>query len=224
MAADDTLVTARHFEYLAQRTTPEDPFLVELKAAALEAGIPAIWIGPGQLSFLSILLRLSGVRQVVEVGTLAGSTAIAMARALPADGRLATIELLPAHADFAEDWIARSDVADRVELLRGSGGDVLASLPDGSLDAILLDADKSGYPLYLSHARRLLRPGGLFMADNAFAFGQLFDEQPSDREVPAVRAFNDLVPTQDWLDAVIVPMGDGLWVGVVKPDGAGATA
>lgn len=216
MADTDSVVTARHFAYLAERTTGDDEFLGALKQAAREAGIPAIWIGPGQASLLAILLRLSRAREVVEVGTLAGSTAVSMARALPAGGRVRTIELLDAHADFAEEWIGRSDVAERIELLRGPADEVLATLPDGSIDAMLLDADKSGYPAYLLHARRLLRPGGLLMADNAFAFGQLFDERPSDREVPAVRAFNDLVPQQRWLDAVIVPIGDGLWVGVVN--------
>lgn len=220
MSDADTLVSARHFAYLGERAAGDDAFLRELKQAARDAGLPAIWIGPAQAAFVAILLRLCGAREVVEVGTLAGSTAISMARALPAEGRVRTIEILPRHADFAERWVARSDAARKVEVLRGAAAEVLARLPDGSVDAMLLDADKAGYPAYMAQARRLLRPGGLLMADNAFAFGQLFDEHPSDREVGAVRAFNDLVPRQDWLDAVIVPLGDGLWVGVKR----GATA
>jgi predicted O-methyltransferase YrrM len=113
--------------------------------------------------------------------------------------------------------VARSDVAGRVEVVTGAGRDVLAGLPERSLDALFLDADKSGYPAYLQEGLRLLRPGGLVMADNAFAFGQLFDAQPTDPEVPAVRAFNDLVAEHvraGRLSAVIVPVGDGMWVGV----------
>ncbi|RKY22027.1 MAG: methyltransferase [Planctomycetota bacterium] len=220
MSAEDTLVTREHFDYLAAHAAGDDELLRQLKLAARAAGIPPIWIGAGQAALLAVLLRLCGARRVLEVGTLAGSTAIAMARALPAGGHLSSIELNPTHADFAEAWIARSDVAQRVSVLRGAGAELMAAMPDGSLDAILLDADKSGYPTYMQHARRLLRPGGLFMADNAFAFGQLFDAQPRDPEVEAVRAFNELVPAQDWLEAVIVPLGDGLWVGVVRADPA----
>ena len=216
MSAEATLVTARHFAYLAERTADEGDFLRQLKTAAGAAGIPAIWISPAQASLMQILLRLSGARRVLEVGTLAGYSAIAMARGLPADGHVDTIELEGKHADFAEAWIARSDVAGRVRVHRGAGLDVLPRLKDGSYDAAFLDADKSNYPGYLQHSLRLVRPGGLIMVDNAFAFGQLFDERPTDREVGAVRAFNDVMAREARVQAVIVPIGDGLWVGVKR--------
>jgi len=215
MSIEATLVDARHFAYVAERTAGDDELLVELKQAARAAGIPEICIEPAQASLMAILLKLVGAREVVEVGTLAGYSAIAMARALPAGGRVRTIELEPAHADFAEEWIGRSDVADRVSVLRGPGSERMAEL-EGPIDALFLDADKAGYAGYLEQSRALLRPGGLVMCDNAFAFGQLFDEHPTDREAGAVRAFNDHMATQDWLDAVIVPVGDGLWVGCVR--------
>jgi predicted O-methyltransferase YrrM len=214
MSENATIVTQKHFEYLAQRTVAEDGFLKELKSAARAAGIPAIWIEPAQASFLQILLRLRGARDVVEVGTLAGYSAIVMARALPADGHVRTIELLDKHAAFAEDWISRSDVADRVTVLRGAGATVLATFADASADAAFLDADKGGYPVYLRECMRILRRGGLMMVDNAFAFGQLFADTPTDPEVGAVRAFNDIIAKQPGLQSVIVPMGDGCWVGV----------
>jgi O-methyltransferase len=166
---------------------------------------------------MGILLRLCGARRVVEVGTLAGYSAITMARALPADGRVDTIELDAARADFAEHWIARSDVADKVKVHRGTGDACLAEVADRSVDAMFLDADKSGYAGYLRAGLRILRPGGLLMADNAFAFGQLFDEQPSDPEAGAVRAFNDVMAECTEVDGAIVPVGDGLWVGVMDP-------
>jgi len=215
MSSSSTLVTARHFEYVRDHTAPEDPFLVDLKRAAEEAGIPAIWIAHEQARFMQVQLRLAAAKEVVEVGTLAGYSAICMARALPEGGRVRTIELSDAHADFAEQWIARSDVADRIEVHRGRGADVLPGFGTGSADAAFLDADKRSYGLYLEESLRIVRPGGLVMVDNAFAFGQLFDEAPSDGEVAAVRAFNDLAARTDGLDGVIVPIGDGLWVGVV---------
>ncbi len=216
MSATSTRVSEAHFAYLAQRTRGDDDFLRELKAAAKQAGIPEIQIAPEQASFMAILLRLCGAREVIEVGTLAGYSAITMARALPPQGRVRTIEFAPAHADFAEAWIARSDVAGRVEVLRGAGADVLPGIEDDSADAAFLDADKRNYPLYLEHSLRILRPGGLVLVDNAFAFGQLLDPTPSDGEVGAVRAFNDHMARQSGVDAVIVPIGDGLWVGVLN--------
>ena len=218
MSSTSTAVTRAHFDYLAARTTPEDAFLGELKAAAEAAGIPPIWISPEQASFMQILLRAVGARDVVEVGTLAGYSAIAMARALPPEGRVRTIELDPARAAFARDWVARSDVAGRVEVLEGAGADVLPELATASADAAFLDADKSGYGTYLEEALRIVRPGGLVLVDNAFAFGQLLDEEPTDGEVASVRAFNEQMAACDELHGIIVPIGDGLWV-AVKRDG-----
>jgi caffeoyl-CoA O-methyltransferase len=209
-----SLVTSEHFRYVAEHTTPEDDFLKQLKQAALAAGIPAIWVSPEQASFMRILLRLSRARDVVEVGTLAGYSAISMARALPEGGQVRTIELDPKHAEFAERWAARSDVAARVRVFRGAGMDVLPGFAADSADAAFLDADKASYSKYLVECLRIVRRGGLVMVDNAFAFGQLLDPSYTDREVPAVRAFNEHMAKVRELESVIVPIGDGLWVGV----------
>jgi caffeoyl-CoA O-methyltransferase len=214
------VVTAEHFRYLAARTVTEDDFLRALKQAARAAGIPPIWIAPEQASFMQILLQLRGARDVVEVGTLAGYSAIAMARALPAGGCVHTIELEAKHADFAAAWVARSDVAGKVVIHRGAGQAVLPTFASGSADAVFLDADKSGYKNYLGESLRILRPNGLVMVDNAFAFGQLLQAQPTDREVGAVREFNDHMAQVAAVHSVIVPLGDGLWVGVKKGGGA----
>ena len=214
MSETSTLITEEHFRYVAAHTAREDPFLAELKRAAEAAGIPSIWIAPEQASFMQILLKLAGAKEVVEVGTLAGYSAIAMARGLPEGGRVRTIELDRTHADFAERWVARSDAAGKVEVHRGPGAEVLPRFASDSADAAFLDADKGSYPLYLKESLRIVRRGGLIMVDNAFAFGELFDSNPSDREVPAVRKFNDLMAATRGLHSVIVPLGDGLWVGV----------
>jgi predicted O-methyltransferase YrrM len=212
MSEKTTLVTTEHVRYLAARTRQEDAFLRDLKTAALALGIPPIWIAPEQASCMQILLRLMGAQEVVEVGTLAGYSAIAMARGLGAVGRVRTIEIDPAHADFAEEWIGKSDVAGRVEVLRGNAATILPELATNSADAAFLDADKPGYALYLEQCLRIVRPGGLIMVDNAFAFGHLFDTQSEDPNVAAIRAFNDRLAAQSGLQGVIVPIGDGLWV------------
>jgi predicted O-methyltransferase YrrM len=216
MSDSSTRVTDDHFEYIAARTTADDEFLLSLKEAALAEGIPAIWVAPEQASFMQILLQLSRAKEVVEVGTLAGYAAIAMARALPKGGRVRTIEVSKKHAEFARTWAAKSDVKDRVEVHEGDARAVLATFADSSADAAFLDADKASYPVYLKHSLRIVRSGGLVMVDNAFAFGQLLDAHPTDSDVPAVREFNDLMAATRELHSVIVPIGDGLWVGVKR--------
>lgn len=214
MSSDSTVVTARHFEYVRMHTRPEDGFLLELKAAARAAGIPPIWIAPEQANLLQILLRASGARRVVEVGTLAGYSAIVMARALPPEGRVETFELDPGHAAFAAEWASRSDVRARVLVHQGDAHKLLPRLPAASADAAFLDADKGGYPAYLRECLRIVRLGGLILVDNAFAFGELFADQPRDRETPAVRRFNEIMAATREVQSVIVPLGDGMWVGV----------
>lgn len=218
MSSTTSPATPELLDYLAARTRSEDSFLSELRAAAAEAGIPAIAIAAEQASLMQILLRLAGSRAVLEVGTLFGYSAVAMARALPAGARVTTVEVEPRHAGFAREWIARSDVADRVEVLEGDGAEVLARLPDRSFDALFLDADKTSYGAYLEEGRRLLRPGALVMVDNAFAFGHLLAEEEQSDSVVAIRRFNDEFAAADDLDGIIVPLGDGLWVGVVQGD------
>jgi predicted O-methyltransferase YrrM len=214
MSQESTVVTERHFEYLRERTRGDDELLIELKEAAREAGLPEIAIAPEQASLIQVLLRASGAREVVEVGTLGGYSAIWMARALPEGGRVRTIEVSEKHARFAREWIARSDVAGRIEVNVGRGVDVLPRFAAGSADAAFLDADKVSYPDYLRECLRIVRPGGLILVDNAFAFGQLFEEGTADGDVEAVRAFNDLMARSEGLQGVIVPLGDGMWVAV----------
>lgn len=216
MSDVSSLVTSEHFRYIAERTIREDAFLADLKKAAGSEGIPPIWVAPEQASFMQVLLKLARAKDVVEVGTLAGYSAIAMARALPNDGLVRTIEINPKHAEFARRWVARSDVAPRVVVHLGGGMEVLPGFATDSADAAFLDADKGSYPLYLEECIRIVRPGGLIMADNAFAFGQLLDANATDREVPAVRAFNEIMAKESRLHSVIVPIGDGLWVGVKR--------
>ncbi|MBN1477641.1 O-methyltransferase [Candidatus Sumerlaeota bacterium] len=205
-------VTEAHFRYVQEHTQPEGPLLRDLRREAAEAGIPTIAIAPEQGSLMQILLRLVGAREVVEVGTLYGLASIWMARGLPQGGRVRTIEIDDAHADFAERWIARSDVADRIEIVRGAGRDILPTLEDDSVDAVFLDADRESYGIYLPECLRIIRPGGLLMVDNAFAGGRVLDAECDHPSGQAMRTFNDMVAREPRLRGVIVPIGDGLWV------------
>ncbi len=212
MSENSTPVNQALFQYVAAHTVPEDDFLRSLKKAAAEAQLPRIWIAAEQGSFIQLLLRLAGAREVVEVGTLAGYSAIWMARALPEGGHVRTVEVSGKHADFAEKHIAASDVAGKVKVHRGAAKDILPKFTTDSADAFFIDADKPNYFLYLRQALRIVRRGGLIMADNAFAFGEVLDGHTSNREVEAVRKFNDTVAHDPALHSIIVPVGDGLMV------------
>ena len=158
MSQSTNVLSSDHVRYIAEHTRGVDPFLADLKKAALEAGLPQIAIAPEQASFMQILLRASGVKEVVEVGTLGGFSAISMARALPDGGRVRTVEVNPAHAAFAREWAAKSDVAGKVEVHEGPGVEVLPTFADASADAAFLDADKVNYPRYLEECLRIVRP------------------------------------------------------------------
>jgi predicted O-methyltransferase YrrM len=215
MSVKPTLLSAELFQYLAMRTTPEEALLAELRQQAQRDGYRMIQIAPEQGVLMQILLRLVNARRVLEVGTYFGYSAITMARVLPADGRLDSLELMPEHAAYARRWFAKAGLEERIQIHEGDATSTLKGLEAGSYDAVFIDADKANYGVYLQQALRLVRTGGLVLVDNAFAYGQLLDQAPSADDVWAIRAFNDLMSRQgDQIQSIIVPTGDGLWVGV----------
>ena len=121
-------------------------------------------VSPIVRRLLQLLLTAIGARRVLEVGTLGGASAVAIAQALPGDGRVVTLEREPRHADFARRWIARAGVAHKVELRVGRALDLLPALDGERFDVVFLDADKEPLPTYFEWALRLLRPGGLVIA------------------------------------------------------------
>ena len=212
MSKTSTPVDERLFAYLATKTIPEDDYLAGLRIAAAKAGLPEIHIAPEQAAYLQLQLRAINAMNVVEVGTLGGYSAIAMARGIPAAGRVVSLELERSHAEFAREWVAKSDQAGKIEVRIGDAAKTMADLPDDSIDAVFLDANKSGYVTYMKHALRLLRPGGILLADNVLAGGQVADGD-GETEV-AIRAFLDAAMAAPNLQSVIVPRGDGLFFGV----------
>lgn len=217
MSATSTPVDERLFEFIQRQTIAEDTFLRELRELARTAGLPEIHIAPEQAAFLQLLLRASGARTVVEVGTLGGYSAIAMARGLPADGKVITHELDPAHARFASERIAASDQQGRIEVRVGDAKETLPAIADGSVDAVFLDADKEGYVDYLRQAMRMLRPGGILLADNVLAGGEIADANASSATAVAIARFLAAVEATPQLRSVIVPLGDGCLFGVKQP-------
>lgn len=197
-------------DFVNSTHVPHDAGLA--RAFAVPEGIPAIQVGPSDGRMLHLLLKLANAKKVVEVGTLVGYSAIHMARALPADGKIWSIEYEPKHATVARENLAAAGVGDRVEVLVGAGRDVLPTLVDrGPFDAVFIDADKVNYDFYGEWAIANLRRGGLVLGDNAYLFGELMEDSDRGR---AMRAFHQHVAQH--CDSVCAPTPDGLVIGIKR--------
>jgi caffeoyl-CoA O-methyltransferase len=203
-------------DYISALFAPEDELLVSLREEADRTGLPPISVSADEGRLLQVLLASIGARRVLEVGTLGGYSAIWMARALPADGELVSIEIEPRHAEFARRYIERAGLSDRIEIRVGRALDVLPSLDGEQFDAVFIDADKEPMPTYFEWAVRLLRPGGLVIADNALWGGKVFDDAENDEKTKAVREFNRRMASDPRILSILVPTHDGVAIGVIR--------
>jgi len=209
-------VSDRVDEYIASLFARDDDVLAALREAADREGLPPISISAVTGRLLQILLCAVRAERVLEVGTLGGYSGIWMARALPASGRLVTIELDERHAEFARGYFARAGLESRIDLRVGRALDVLPAFDGERFDAVFLDADKEPLPTYFDWALRLLRPGGLLIADNALWGGRVLDPETADEGTRGIREFNRRLASDQRVTGTIVPVGDGLAVGVVN--------
>ena len=185
--------------YLADLFVPSDPALDAALEASAAAGLPAINVSPNQGKLLQLLARMQGARNILEIGTLGGYSTIWLARALPAGGRLITLEFEPRHAEVARANLVRAGLAGVVELRIGRAQDTLPQLAAegcGPFDLIFIDADKEGYPDYFVWALKLARRGTLIIADNVVRKGAVIDASSNDPLVQGVRRFHDLLAAE----------------------------
>lgn len=197
----------RHLDALH---APHDAALAAAYEAPEREGMPSIQLGPSEGRLLELLVALAGARRAVEIGTLAGYSAIRIARGMGPEGRLWTIEHEPRHAEIARAGLEAAGLADRVEIVVDDGMTALGPIErHGPFDVVFLDADKGRYDQYGRWAYANLAPGGLLLADNAYFFGRLLDE--SDPEADAMRRFHR--EAAERLDTVCIPTPDGLLLG-----------
>ena len=161
----------------------------------------------GQL--LKMLVALSGARRILEIGTFAGYSALAMAEALPPDGHIDTLELSPEHVAKALEHIARGGQSERITVHQGIALDTLMSL-QGPYDLAFIDADKSAYAEYYEAVVPLMRPGGLIVADNVLRHGRILEADSRDPSVTGMREFNDKAATDPRVDTVMLTVRDGV--------------
>lgn len=191
--------------YITGRLLPPDPALDAALAANAAAGLPGIDVSPAQGKLLHILARMVGARRILEIGTLGGYSTIWLARALPADGRLVTLEYAPAHAAVARANIARAGLADRVEVRVGAALDSLPAVAAlAPFDFVFVDADKANNAVYLDWALRLTRSGGVIVCDNVVRDGRIADLACADPALLGTRAMFDRLGSEPHLTATAV--------------------
>lgn len=204
--------------YVRRLFAGEDEVLEALRDEIARQGLPEIYVSPDVGRLLQLLLAAVGARRVLEVGTLGGYSAIWMARSLPADGRLLTLELDPDRAAFARGFAARAGLEAVIEVRVGDARELLEELvaADGEpFDAVFIDADKESYVEYLERSLELVRPGGLIMADNALWEGRVVDEDP-DAATRGIQRYNERIAAHERLLSTIIPVRDGVAVSLVK--------
>lgn len=182
--------------YFADRLAPTDPVLDAALTANAAAGLPPHDVSPLQARFLELLVRLTGARRILEIGTLGGYSTIWMARALPPDGVIVTLEADPHHAAVARSNLDRAGLTKKVNLRVGPALETLADIASEEadpFDLVFIDADKPSNPDYLSWSLKLTRPGSLIIGDNVVRDGQVINDLSDDPRVQGVRSFTDLI-------------------------------
>ena len=183
-------------DYFDRALVPSDPALDAALEDSEAAGLPVIGVAPNQGKMLQILARLQGARRILEIGTLGGYSTIWLARALPADGRLITLEVEPKHAAVARRNIERADLGDVVDLRLGPALETLPKLAAeglGPFDLIFIDADKPNNADYFTWAVELSRPGTLIVVDNVVRRGEVVDPDNDDPSTLGVHRLNDVI-------------------------------
>ena len=205
-------------EYIVSLFAPEDELLGALREEADRTGLPPTAISADAGRFLQVLLRSIGAKRVLEVGTLGGYSAIWMARALPPDGVVVTLEREERHATLARRYITRAGLASIVDVRQGRALDILPSLDGQEFDLVYLDADRAPIATYYDWAMRLVRVGGMIVAHNVLLGGRVADQasRTDDEDLRAVRAFNARVAGDHRATSILVPAYDGFIVAVVN--------
>ncbi len=202
-------------DYLSGLLAPDDAALAGALAAATHAGLPPIAVSPTQGKFLHLLAKMLRARRILEVGTLGGYSSIWLARALPAEGLLTTLEIDPAHAAVARSSIISAGLGDIVDIKVGAALDLLPQLAGTDpYDLVFIDADKRNNAQYVTHAITLTHPGSVIVVDNVVRDGRVLDGVGGDADVLGTRAALDLIATDPRLDGTALQtVGSKGWDG-----------
>ncbi len=202
-------------DYLLAHSTAQDDVLARLaeETRSTFSDSAGMQISSDEGALLTMLVRLTEARNAVEVGTFTGYSSICIARGLAEGGRLLACDVSGEWTQMAERYWAEAGVADRIELRLAPAAETLAALPvEQTIDFAFVDADKESYPTYYEELVSRLRPGGLILLDNVLLGGRIFDDGEQGERAVAMRAVNDRVAADDRVDAVMLPLRDGVTV------------
>ena len=215
-----TPLTEETYEYIVDLfARDEEQLLHKMQGRAQEAGVPMIMIGTEQAKFVGMFLKSIKAKDALDVGTLFGYSAAIMSRALPADAKVVTLEYSDRHAEVARENFKELGLKN-IELIVGAALESMKQMADNSFDFIMIDADKPNYSNYLKEALRLIRAGGVIAGDNALVWGKIATKDipkgdPDYTSATAMQAFNKAFAAEKRMFSIIVPVGDGLAMGVV---------
>ncbi|ARS48398.1 O-methyltransferase [Ectopseudomonas hydrolytica] len=201
------------YQYLLDVSLRESPLLARLREETAQLSQARWQIAPEQGQFMALLVRLTGARRVIEVGTFTGYSALCMAQALSEGGRLICCDLPGDYNATARRYFAEAGVAESIEWRLGPALESLAALAregQGAFDLIFIDADKANYPAYLEQALFLLRQGGLLLFDNTLWSGRVLQRSPDSEDTRAIQALNLALRDDPRIDLSLLPLGDGL--------------
>ncbi|RON45555.1 O-methyltransferase [Pseudomonas frederiksbergensis] len=201
---DDSL-----YQYLLDVSLRETPLLKRLRDETQTLPMARWQVAPEQGQFLALLVKLTGARRLLEVGTFTGYSALCMAAALPDDGSLICCDIPGDYNAIARRYWEEAGLAGRIELHLAPALQTLAQL-SGPFDLIFIDADKANYPNYLEHALRLLRVGGLAIFDNTLWSGRVLESNPESEDTRAIQTLNRALKDDERVDLSLLPVGDGL--------------
>ena len=209
-------LTDRLYDYLLAISLREPPVMARLRAETAAMPRAGMQIAPEQGQFMGLLVELIGARLCLELGTFTGYSALAIAEALPPDGRLICCDIDAATTALAERYWAEAGLADRIQLRLGPALDTLAEIereyPPGSFDLVFIDADKQPYDGYYETALRLLRRGGLVLLDNVLWLGRVADPARTDPDTAALKRLNQKIHGDARVSLSVLPLGDGLTI------------
>lgn len=194
-------------DYFTEALIPADPVLDAARARSAAEGLPDIAVSPTQGALLNLIARIHGARRILEVGTLGGYSTIWLARALPADGTLLSLEIDPHHARVARENLEAAGLARKAQVRVGPAGESLAALAEEGtepFDLVFIDADKPSNSLYMQWALRLSRPGAVIVVDNVVRGGKVVDPDSGDANVQGVRRLVDLIAAQPRLTSTAI--------------------
>jgi predicted O-methyltransferase YrrM len=202
--------------YVHRHGVREHPVLAALRERTAPMPEHNMQIGPDQGAFMAMLVRLSGARRILEIGTFTGYSSTAMALALPPDGRITCCDVSREWTDIAQQAWLDAGVAHKVELRLAPATETLAALSDDSFDLAFIDADKPNYDAYYEGCLRVVRPGGLILIDNVLWSGDVADPSVDNGNVRAIRALNEKIAADERVDHVLLPLADGLTMARVR--------